>query len=404
MKDHWTATRLGNLGNFRNGVNFSSDVMGKGIPLINVKDITGEGFIEIENLDLVDLQPKPAYYAKSGDIFFARSSVKYEGIGEVNICKNLTDPAIHCGFVIRYRITEQKILDPTYLYYFLKTPSTRSYIRGFSSGTAIFNLSQGSLRFAQVVYPPLPTQRKIAALLSAYDDLIENNLRRIALLEEQARLVYEEWFVRFRFPGWEDTPVDDETGLPVGWRREKLENVALLNKSSIKKGSLKTIRYIDISCVSPSQINIPEEIPFSDAPGRARRKVKDGDILWSCVRPNRRSHAVVMGSDSNWIASTGFCVVSPKETSTSFLYQTITTSEFVGYLENMAGGAAYPAVKKENFAEAEVILPNASIEKLYGDCFDKHLLLSSKLAEQNILLREARDLLLPRLMSGIIEV
>ena len=120
--------------------------------------------------------------------------------------------------------------------------------------------------------PPLPTQRKIAAILSAYDDLIEVNTRRIAILEEMARGLYREWFVRFRFPGHERVRmVESAVGLvPEGWEVKALGNIADVNAVAIKKGSEpERINYVDISSVSPGKIDKIEPMPFAEAPGKS---------------------------------------------------------------------------------------------------------------------------------------
>src|SRR5690606_16276203 len=104
-------------------------------------------------------------------------------------------------------------------------------IKKISQGAAQDNLSLEKLRTIKFLVPPLPTQRKIAAILSAYDDLIENNLKRIKLLEEQAQLTYEEWFVRLRFPGHETTPINTETGLPECLEDVKLGEVIEISSS-----------------------------------------------------------------------------------------------------------------------------------------------------------------------------
>ena len=109
--------------------------------------------------------------------------------------------------------------------FYLRSPQFRAEITAYSSLTTRASLNNGILNRLKIIKPPLPTQRKIAAILSAYDDLIENNLRRIALLEELARETYAEWFVRLRFPGWEGVAVDGETGLPVGWRPRRMSEV-----------------------------------------------------------------------------------------------------------------------------------------------------------------------------------
>lgn len=290
--------------------------------------------------------------------------------------------------------------DKMFAYYLLQTLDFTI----FNSGGAVPTLNRNLLYAYVVDIPPLPTQRKIASILSAYDDLIENNLKRIAILEEMAQQTYEEWFVRMRFPGYESAVINPETGLPEGWERVRLGDVAHINKSSLKKGFKGNIKYIDIASVSPNRINAFGNYDIEDAPGRARRIVREGDIIWSCVRPNRRSHALIINPGKDWIASTGFCVISSKKIPFVYLYHYLTTNEFVAYLTNLASGAAYPAVAACHFEEAHVVL--ASKELLMN--FDKRIksskYLISNLQNQNQRLREARDILLPRLMMGMIDV
>src|SRR5947209_16011146 len=125
--------------------------------------------------------------------------------------------------------------------------------------------------------PSLFVQHKIAVILSAYDDLIENNTRRIAILEEMAQALYREWFVHFRFPGHEKIRmVESVLGMiPEGWEVVKLGDVAVINSSSIKKGMEPfEVNYVDINSVSTGRIDNIEPIPFALAPGRARRIVR----------------------------------------------------------------------------------------------------------------------------------
>ncbi len=274
----------------------------------------------------------------------------------------------------------------------------------FNSGGAVPTLNRNVLRSFKIDVPPLPTQQKIARILSAYDDLIENNLKRIKLLEEMAQRTYEEWFVRFKFPGHENAKFDKETGLPEGWKRVKLENVAKINSQSLKQDFSGEILYVDIAGVSPNRINSKTKFKYSDAPGRAKRVVKHGDIIWSCVRPNRKSHAVIWHPEKNLIISTGFCIITPKELPTSYLYQVLTTDEYVGYLTNLAGGAAYPAVKPVHFKESEIIVPPIKLISMYEEKNGNNLQVSWNLNTQNQHLKEARDILLPRMMTGMIDV
>jgi hypothetical protein len=259
----------------------------------------------------------------------------------------------------------------------------------------------------EVLQPPLPVQQRIAGILSAYDELIENSLRRIKILESMARALYREWFVHFRFPGHENHPrVTSPLGeIPQGWEVKNLSAVAEVNRAQINARSApEELHYIDISSVSPGQIDSITTYAFADAPGRARRIVQHGDVLWSCVRPNRRSHAQVMHPESDTIASTGFAVLTATRVPFTFLYFATTTDDFVAYLTNNATGAAYPAVTAPTFEKADLLVPSAALLKKFGDATIPMAEEIHTLQRQIHNLRRTRDLLLPRLLSGQIEV
>ncbi len=276
-----------------------------------------------------------------------------------------------------------------------------------SRGATQDNLSLEKLLSQDLLVPPLETQRRIASILGAYDDLIEVNRRRIAVLEEMARGLFEEWFVRFRFPGHEVVSIIDtpDGPLPEGWRRDTLANVAAINAASLRPANAPSeIGYIDISSVSPGRIDTINHMPFVEAPGRARRIVTDGSILWSNVRPNRRSFAVVLDPTPEIVASTGFTVLDARETSFAYLYHWVTTDNFVGYLVGNAQGAAYPAVTAATFERAAILLPPADLVKRFTDFAEPMLRLADSLRKTNGLLATSRDLLLPRLISGQLSI
>lgn len=190
-------------------------------------------------------------------------------------------------------------------------------------------------------------------------------------------------------------------GVPEGWEVKKLSDVAEVNRAQIKAGTvLDELHYIDISSVSPGQVDAITTYDFADAPGRARRIVEHGDILWSCVRPNRRSHALVMFPEANTIASTGFAVLTARAVPYPFLYAATTTDDFVGYLTNNASGAAYPAVTASTFEKAPVLLPPPELLKRFGEATIPMAEGAHYLRQQLLNLRKTRDLLLPRLLSG----
>ena len=250
-------------------------------------------------------------------------------------------------------------------------------------------------------------QRRIAGILSAYDELMENSQRRIRILEAMARAIYRERFVHFHFPGHEKHPcVGSPLGdIPKGWEVKKLADVAEVNRAQINAHNApKELHYIDISSVSPGQIDSITTYAFADAPGRARRIVQHGDILWSCVRPNRRSHAQVMHPEPNTIASTGFAVLTATKVPFTFLYFATTTDDFVGYLTNNTTGAAYPAVTAATFKKADLLIPPAPLLKQFGDATSPMAEEIHTLQRQIQNLRRTRDLLLPRLLSGQVEL
>lgn len=276
----------------------------------------------------------------------------------------------------------------SYLCYYLLSPKMQYKMLAGSGGSTVAHLNMKDIRNLELEeIPPLPTQRRIASILSAYDDLIENNLKRIKLLEEKAFLRYKQI-------------VREEK-----MEKIKLKDVAVLNEESLKSNSnLDKLLYVDIASVSTGSIDNKTEFDTKEAPGRAKRILKHQDIIWSCVRPNRKSYSFVWKPEENLIASTGFAVITAKEIPATFLYQLVTATEFVNYLENHAKGATYPAVTASDFEEATFQIPSNSIMKEYNEeayqCFElKHIL-----QKQNTKLREARDILLPKLMNGQIEV
>ncbi len=194
----------------------------------------------------------------------------------------------------------------------------------WAGGAAQPLLTQTVLKKITAPIPHLHIQRKISAILRAYDDLIENNMRRIKILEEMTQNLYHEWFVKFRFPGYENCQfVNSQLGsIPNDWEIVQLRDVANVNRASIQpKNAPNKIQYIDIKSVAPGRIEAVKEMQFSKAPSRARRVVRHGDIIWSTVRPNRRSFALILNPPPNLIVSTGFAVLSATEVPFTFLYQ-----------------------------------------------------------------------------------
>jgi type I restriction enzyme S subunit len=300
--------------------------------------------------------------------------------------------------------TDANQLSPDFLMYYLTSPHMQAIMLSLAgSGGTRKALTKRMIEDFRVPFPDFPTQERVVHLLKCYDDLIANNNNRIELLERSAQLLFEEWFVRLRYPRHEHDKIVD--GLPEGWSRKTLGDVAQTNAESFSKKNLPNeITYIDIASVKEGCILTKTRLMSEEAPGRARRKAKDGDVIWSNVRPNLRQFALVLDPDDLDVFSTGFTILTPTSVPYSFLYVAVTTDAFVAHLVNQTTGSSYPAVRPDDFERAEILVPpNPLLDEFQIYC-EPLFRLSHKLGKENEKLARARDLLLPRLMDGRIEV
>ena len=295
----------------------------------------------------------------------------------------------------------KKIL-PVYLYYQLQN-CVADFVNQ-SNGSAQKNLLLSTMRaFKLCIHENKNVQERIAGTLSTYDDLIENSQKQIKLLEEAAQRLYKEWFVDLRFPGYETTPIVD--GVPEGWHVVKLSDVADVNKTSISKQyPYDYVDYVDLGSVSKGRIETITRFSIQETPGRAKRVASDGDIIWGMVRPNLKSYALVFHPAATSVFSTGFAVLSAQKVPFSFLYCYVTQDDFVGYLVNCTNGAAYPAVKPIHFEKATIMVPTDDLLKQFNLIAEPMYRKIEILEKQIQQAKEARDRLLPKLMSGEIEV
>jgi type I restriction enzyme S subunit len=366
----------------------------------------GGGFKLKSNEKFYDGPVPDGYLLRRGDVVVAMTEQSKGLLGST-----ATVPAdgtfLHNQRLGLLQVTDSELLDLRYCYHLLNTPGARNQIQATATGSKVRHTAPERIQAVRIPLPDLEYQRKIAGALDSIETLIENNRRRIEILQEMARLIYREWFVHFRFPTHEDVEfVNSDLGpVPKGWEARTLGALASLNERSLRKGDdVGEILYVDISSVGPRTIEPPEAMDFSDAPGRARRLVAAGNTIWSTVRPNRRSHVLLVDPPSNLVCSTGFAVLTAKAVPSSFLFEMTSTDEFTAHLTGLATGSAYPAVRPPDFECYALALPPAD---LLGQ-FDRNVgpmhRLQHTLSEQNRMLSEVRDLLLPRLISGELDV
>lgn len=378
----------------------NSDYSKEGTPIIMPKDIVGgaivhSGLLKVSEEHVKRLSRHQVY---EGNLMVARK-------GDVRKCAYIT--ANENGWMtgsdcLKVVLDESKCY-PKFIYYQLRSEHIGRWLEKVSIGATMPSLNTGLLSGIEMVLPPIEIQKQIAGILSAYDDLIENNQKQIKLLEEAAQRLYKEWFVDLNFPGHENTKIVD--GVPEGWQWCKVRDVADINSSALPKNYKEDfIDYVDLGSVRCGYIETRTRYNLNEAPGRAKRCAKDGDIIWGMVRPNLKAYALVTNPKETDVFSTGFAVLSAKKVPYSYLYCAVTQEEFVGYLVNATNGAAYPAVKPVHFEVADILKPDDKVLEQFHSVADSIYRKKEALENQNHNLRESRDLILPKLMSGEVEV
>lgn len=381
----------------------SKHYVDEGVPVIRGQNLGGpgcfdeKGFVFVTPAKADKLRPNLAF---RGDVLFTQRGT----LGQVGL---IPDDSKYDRYVVsqsQMKLTvDPNRADARYVYQYFRLESTIQEILNRTITAGVPHINLGILKSFEIPLPPLPDQQAIAEFAQAYDDLIATNQRRIALLEDAARRIYREWFVHLRFPGHESVPV--KGGVPAGWGIKRLSAIANVNGRTIRnEDKPDSILYIDISSVTPGLIGEVTLFAFAAAPGRARRRVSHGDVIWSCVRPNRRSYALIWNPDEKLVVSTGFAVLSASSIPFSYLYFATTTDDFVGHLEQNATGAAYPAVTAKVFEDAELLIPDFDRLELFDSLVLPMLEQIDALKKQNTQLAQARDLLLPKLMSGQLAV
>ncbi len=289
-----------------------------------------------------------------------------------------------------------------FLYYSLLFNQAR--LINSAGGAAQKNLLLGELRRFSIIVPPLPMQKKITSILSPYDDLIENNRRRIQLLEEAARLLYREWFVHLRFPGHEHVRIVD--GVPEGWERAKIADIGLIVTGKTPSKKIESYYGDDVPFIktpdmhdSTVVIETKESLSGEGAKTQLNKTLPPRSILVSCIG------TVGVVSFNCSYAQTNQQINAIIPTDEVFRYWVFFMAQNLKpLLEGMGGGATMSNVSKSKFSNIEVTVPSSSIL----DQFNSHVIRCidqiETLTKMNLQLAKARDLLLPRLMNGEIAV
>jgi len=370
----------------RNGVSYPARLRGRGIPMVNMKEIFAYDRIADQKCELAPLTAaeRASCLLESGDLLFARQSLTYEGAGKCVLVLDGARERTWESHLIRVRLDSTKAVAGYYFYYF-RSPQGRSSIETIIQQVAAAGIRGSDLRRLVVPCPPVQEQRAIAEMLGALDDKISANTKLAGSTDELLSTLFAS-----------KVAACDEV-LP-------LRDLADINARSVKPAAGGLLRYIDIASVGVGRYDYPETSDWAGAPSRARRSVRKGDVLWSTVRPNRRSHALNMSDDPLLVGSTGLAVLTPSAVGCAYLYEVTKRPEFTAYLETVAEGSAYPAVRADRFGDAIVPwLPQPERDAFESTAapMREH---AHSLESENRHMAAMGDTLLPQLMSGKIRV
>ena len=289
---------------------------------------------------------------------------------------------------------------PRYVYYYLQTLD----LNRFNSGTGVPTLNRNDLDSLEIIIHNPEGQTKVATILATYDDLIENNNRRIKILEEMAQMIYREWFVHFRFPGHEKVKMVDSSvsKIPEGWSHSCIGDLATEKRNTVNPEDLNpTTPYVGLEHIPRRAITLDKWGTASDAHS-TKYKFKRGDILFGKIRPY--FHKVVFAPEEG-ISSTDTIVISASDDKYFPLLLMLTSSEtFVDYASQTSQGTKMPRANWGVLKKYPIIIPEKSLLGRFNALTKYFINLIDVLANQNRALKTTRDLLLPKLISGDLEV
>lgn len=368
----------------------------KGIPFVTIANITKSNqfdfsdtmFVSSEYYDSLDCKRK----AKKDDIL-------YSVVGSFGIPVYIKEevPFVFQRHIAILRPNKERII-PQFLYYTMLSKSFYMQADAVAVGAAQRTVSLTALRNMEIKIPKINIQEKIVKILSAYDDLIENNQKQIKLLEEAAQRLYKEWFVDLRFPGYENTKIVD--GVPEGWTRPSMNDIAeYLNGYAFKpedwseKGKpIIKIKEMNEGITTATPRNDGSTIP-------EKYNITAGDILfsWSATLT-----AMIWASEDGLLNQHLFKVTPNNGVCREYVLQSIlkTLDEF----KNLTTGSTMKHIQRGKLKEVFVNLPSQEVMEKFSSIVEVYREKILILQKQNIFLQEARDRLLPQLMSGELEV
>lgn len=387
MKE-WKVVKLGELYEVHNGLSKSGKFFGSGFPFLTFSTVFNNYFLPEELTDFVESTEKEreSYSIHRGDVFVTRTSETSDELGMSCVALKDYPNATYNGFTKRMRPVTDRVL-PEYIGYYMRMPSFRGEFQAFSTMTTRASLRNEDLLSLEIRLPDLEEQQAIADVLSTYDSLISNNRKQIKLLEEAAQRLYKEWFINLCFPGHEDVEIVD--GVPNGWKICPIDEVFDIHYG-------KTL--------PTSKIGKEGRYPVYGANGVIgyyKTHNCDDYVTLITSRGNGSGNVLRTYDKESFVTNNSFVVV-PKANKLQlpYVHQCMKNIDF----RAIRTGSAQPQLTNNSISTIKIILPNEELIKVFdGTCIQYYKYIN-QLMKKSELLTEARDRLLPKLMSGEIDL
>lgn len=402
----WEYVALGDLYEVHNGLSKGGRFFGDGFPFLSFSTVFNKWFLPQELPDLVQSTDKEqqSYSIRRGDVFVTRTSETMDELGMSSVALKDYPHATYNGFTKRLRpINSERIL-PEFIGYYLRTPFFRAGFAAFSTMTTRASLRNEDLLSMKVPVPDIPTQKRIANILSAYDTLIENDQKQIKLLEEAAQRLYKEWFVDLRFPGHENTKITD--GVPEGWRKYKFSDTTSIMGGGTPKTDVKEFYNGNIPFYTPKD----SDDSFFAFDTITHISQSGLDNCNSQLYPVNTIIITARGTVGKTtilavpMAMNQSCYALKCDELNSPYYLFFSLKNEVAALKKMANGGVFNTIIVKTFDSIYLIVPTQDVLNMFEALVSPIMEQIKAKARQNIILTEARDRLLPKLMSGEIEL
>lgn len=395
----WKRCTVGDVCEVFDGPHATPPQSNDGPIYLGIPSIRSDGSIDYENSKRISYENYPKWTKRvipqENDVVFSY---------EANLESYARIPAGFEGCLGRRMAImrpDPSAIDARFLYYYTQSPAWKAVIASRTVlGATVNRIPIATFPEFPLRLPSLPAQQRIAGVLSAYDKLIENNRKQIKLLEEAAQRLYKEWFVDLRFPGNETTPIHN--GIPEGWKRTTVGEICeLIRDSSRPDDRNESTMYIGLEHMPKNSICLNKYGDVSSATG-SKLNFRKNDILFGIIRPY--FHKVGF-AQCNGVTSTDTLVMRAKPNCFGILLEIVSSDAYVAYATATSKtGTKMPRADWNAMSAYELLEPSARVLAQF-DGFVKQITDEiMNLSNQITTAREARDRLLPKLMSGEIEV